>query len=537
MKQKMAGAAGIALAISLLIGIALWSRQPDYAVLFSNLSEKDGGAIVTALQQQNIPYKFSDNGGAILVPANVVHDIRLKMAAQGLPKGGLVGFELMENQKLGISQFNEHINYQRALEGELARSITALAAVNGARVHLAIPKQSAFLRDEQKPTASVVLTLHPGRVLDSAQTAGIVHLVASSVPQLNPANVTVVDQNGELLAPRNDPLRMAGLDPTQLKYVQEVENSYIKRIEQILTPIVGPGNFRAQVAADVDFDQSEQTAETYKPNPPTDAAIRSQQNAESLTNQPNAAGVPGSLTNQPPAPATAPITQPPAPNTPNGTQTGSNGQPITSKKESTVNYEVDKTVRHVKTAIGAVKRLSVAVVVNHKMEKLPDGKTKTGALSENEIKQISDLVREAVGLNKDRGDTLNVASSAFTAVDKADQADIPIWKDPEMVAMGKELAKYLLVAGLAAYIVLGIIKPLIKSLEPPKPEDEDKDEAREGEVITRDENGEPLAIEDGPRGPTFEDKLAAARALAKNEPKLVANLIKDWMNGGQEQQR
>ena len=274
-RQKIAAGAALAFAIALVVGVILWSRQPDYAVLFSNLAEKDGGAVVASLQQQNVPYKFSDNGNAILVPTNQVHDLRLRMAAQGIPKGGLVGFELMENQKLGISQFHEQVNFQRALEGELSRTISAIASVAGARVHLAIPKQTAFLRDEQKPTASVMVNLHTGRALDPTQLAGIVHLISSSVPQLTNDNVSVIDQNGNLLTKKPDPLRANGaLDASQILYTRELEEGFIERVNAILTPLFGKGNFRAQVSADVDFNVTEQTAETYRPNPSPEQAIR-----------------------------------------------------------------------------------------------------------------------------------------------------------------------------------------------------------------------------------------------------------------------
>lgn len=209
--HKLGGIVAIAMAIAVLVGVWTWSKNVEYNVLFSNISDRDGGQIVASLQQMNVPYKFSEGGGAILVPAAQVHDARLRLASQGLPKGGLVGFEIMENQKLGASQFLEQVNYQRALEGELARSIQSLQAVQAARVHLAIPKTSAFLRDEQKPTASVVLNLFPGRAIDASQVAGIVHLVASSVPQLMPTHISVIDQNGNLVSQNADNTRDHGL--------------------------------------------------------------------------------------------------------------------------------------------------------------------------------------------------------------------------------------------------------------------------------------------------------------------------------------
>lgn len=316
MGRNFLRAAGAAAVVAILLGLWLWNKPPEYGVLFSNFTDRDGGAITAELDKLNVKHKFSDNGTAILVPTDQVHDIRLKLAAQGLPKGGNVGFELMENQKLGVSQFLEQVNYQRALEGELARSIQSLAAVENARVHLALPKPSVFVRDQQKPTASVLLTLHPNRMLDPAQTAAIVHLVASSVPELLPANVTVVDQAGNLISDQNKNgnagLNAKNMDETQLKYVKDMQLQVIKQVESIIIPIVGEGNVRAEATADVDFAQIEQAAETYKPNsPPAASAIRSQQSSETNGNNGsnNPGGIPGALSNQPPGTATAPLTQ------------------------------------------------------------------------------------------------------------------------------------------------------------------------------------------------------------------------------------
>jgi flagellar M-ring protein FliF len=540
-RQKLAMGAALAVAIALLVGIFLWSRQPDYAVLFSNLEERDGGAIVTALQQQNIPYKFAPGGGAILVPATQVHDVRLKLAAQGLPRGGLVGFELMENQKLGMSQFHEQVTYQRALEGELARTIQAVAAVASARVHLAIPKQTAFLRDEQQPTASVLVNLHSGRRLEPSQVAGIVHLVASSVPRMSNDHVSIVDQNGNLLTTKQDPLRAAGLDATQLKYVEELEDSYIKRIEAILTPIVGTGNFKAQVAADVDFNQTEQTAESFSPNPPPDRqAIRSQQSSENETRDPGPQGVPGALSNQPPAPATAPITTPPAPGTPAPGTPGAAGaagaqpaQPISSSRNATTNYELDRTIQHTKMALGAVKRLSVAVVLNHRSETDPAGKTKTVPLTEQETKQITDLVREAMGFNAKRGDSLNVASSPFATVAREAPPEIPMWKDPEVQDIGKEALKYLLIVAVLAFVALGIVRPLVKTVLPPPPEEKEKGAEGEPGLAGGEEGEEGAEVSLSPEA-SYEMRVARAREIAREDPRMVASLVKEWMGANED---
>jgi flagellar M-ring protein FliF len=342
--------------LALMAGIWLWSQKVEYRVLFANFNDRDGGAIVASLQQMNVPYKYSDGGTAILVPENMVHDARLKLASQGLPKGGNVGFELMENQKLGISQFLEQVNFQRALEGELARSVQSLASVQTARVHLALPKASVFVRDQQKPTASVILSLYPGRFLDQQQVSAIVHLVASSVPELSPKAVTIVDQNGNLLSDTTKQTQTNTLDPTQLKYVQDMQQDIVKRVESIIAPIVGNGNVRAEATADVDFSRSEQASEAYKPNQTRDtAAVRSKQSSEANSATSGTSGVPGALTNQPPAPATAQIVNPAAANgaaNQNGTAATPNGAAPApaasgnSRKDETINYEVDKTVRY-----------------------------------------------------------------------------------------------------------------------------------------------------------------------------------------------
>ena len=540
-RQKLAAGAALAFGIALIVGVLLWSRQPDYSVLFSNLAEKDGGAVVASLQQQNIPYKFSENGNAILVPATQVHDLRLRLAAQGIPKGGLVGFELMETQKLGLSQFHEQVNYQRALEGELSRTMSSIASGAGARVHLAIPKQPAFLRDEQNPTASVMVNLHTGRNLDQAQIAGIVHLISSSVPNLSNDNVSVIDQDGSLLTKKPDPLRTS-LDATQIKYTRELEEGYIGRINAILTPLFGKGNFRAQVSADVDFNQTEQTAETYRPNPSPEQAIRSQQSNESQTRDQGPQGVPGALSNQPPVPATAPLTTPAVPGT-----AGADGQlPLTTSKSATINYEVDKTIQHTRKALGQIKRLSVAVAINHKEEKDKNGNIKTVPLTDDERKQVEDLVREAVGYSKDRGDTINVASSAFVVSDK-DSFETPIWKDPDNIALFKELIKYLVIAGVIAFVAFGVIRPLMKQVMPPPPEEKEDDaaaaagqaggeEGEEGEEGTDEEDAEVALSPEAAARLAYDEKLAKVHEIAKNNPRVVANLIKEWM-GSNEQQR
>ncbi len=526
---------GLILAVSAIAALAvagwMWNHAPDYKVVFSNISDRDGGAIVASLQQMGVPYKFAEGGGAILVPASQVHDVRLKLASQGLPKGGLVGFELMENQKFGTSQFLEQVNFQRALEGELARSIQSLAAVSGARVHLAMPKQSVFMREQQKPSASILVNLHAGRTLDSQQVNAITHLVSSSVPNLPPKNVTVVDQHGNLLSRIDEPNANTGLDPSQLKYVQALEQSYIQRIEAILSPIVGQENVRAQVAADIDFAQSEQTSELYKPNQnPADSTVRSQHTSESATRPGSGeGGVPGALSNQPPAPATAPVTAPPP--APNNGQPGAPGTapaaqptPPNTRKDSTINYEVDKTIQHVRKPVGGIKRLSVAVVVNYRKVTDQNGVTSAKPLTDAEKWQITDLVKEAMGFSNERGDTLNVVNSAFADMEREPIPELPLWKQPDMVELGQEIAKTLLISALILYLVLGVLRPMLKRVNPP---------SAAPLPVEQTEDSIPHVIP-APKPPQIsqhEQTLALARQLARDDPKMVANVVKQWVAG------
>lgn len=524
MQQKLLSIIALSMVAAIAVAGWTWTRTPTFSVLFANVSERDGGNIIAALQQMNAPYKFSESGGAILVPQQQVHELRMRLASQGLPKGGLVGFELMETQKLGMSQFIEQINFQRALEGELSRTIQSLAAVQGARVHLAMPKQTGFMRDEQKPSASVVLNIHPGRNLDPNQVAGIAHMVASSVPHLPAANVSVIDQDGNLLSSEKGNGRNAGLDATQLKYIQEVEASTVRRIENILAPIVGPGNSRAQVTADIDFSQAEQVAETYKPNSAQEISIRSQQVSESGGGSPAAAGVPGALSNQPPVPATAPLTSPAAPGTPGAAPAATAATAAATanaaggRRDATTNYELDKTIRHVRQPVGAIKRLSVAVVVNHRKSVGQDGKAAYKALAGKEMAQINDLVKEAMGYNKDRGDSLNVQNSPFANSDAEPVAETPIWKNPTVIGWVLEGLKYLIFAGLAAYLFFGVVKPFLRKL---------MDSASRIPVMAETE---ALAT---PNAVGYDQKVQAARDLARQEPKVVATVIKDWVGGNQ----
>ena len=521
---------GAAFAIAAVIAFWLWSSAPEYKVLYSNLSDRDGGAIIASLQQMNVPYKFSENGGAILVLAEKVPEARLMLASQGLPKGGSVGFELMDNQKFGTSQFAEQLNYQRSLEGELARSIETISTVESARVHLALPKPSLFVRDQQKPSASVILTLHRGRSIDEGQVNAMVHLISSSVPELNAKNVTVIDQGGNLLSVPNSGSR--GLDVSQLKYTQEIEQNAIRRIEAILRPIVGAANVRAQVTAEVDFAKVELTDEKYRPNQePGSAAIRSQQSSDS--NQQGSApmgGIPGALTNQPPLDPVAPIVAPAA-NAANQAQLAADGQinngPSNIRKDATINYELDRTIRHMQQDGGGVKRLSVAVVVNYRS--LPDkkGKLLSQALPPAELEQIKNLVKEAMGYNAERGDSLNVVNSQFASASTDNGPILPWWRQPENIELAKIAGKYLLLTILALYVWFAVVRPLLrKHLQPEVPDSvASVDEEHENNM----EQQAQQAADKQQQADRHQANIKHAQETAEKDPHLAAMVIRNWM--------
>lgn len=533
MVQQMGGKlfllAGIAAVIAVMTVIWMWSQQPDYRVLFSNYSDKDGGAIVASLEKMNVPYKFSDSGTAILVPAANVHQARLKLAADGLPKGGNIGFELLENQKFGVSQFVEQVNFQRALEGELERTIQAIDAVEVARIHLAIPKPSVFVRDQQKPTASVLLNLRGGRSLDAQQVSSVVHLVASSVPDLPTENVTVVDQNGNLLSDTSKKSSTNNLDPAQLKYIDDLQKSIVKRIESIITPIVGLKNVRAEASAEVDFSSLEQAAETYKPNQkPEDVTIRSMQSNESKTSngEATAGGIPGALSNQPPAPATAPITAEAGAADSAATAAETTPNPFNVQKNTTTNFEVDKTVRYVQQAMGGIKRLNVAVVVNNMPVTDKAGKVTYRPLTAAESKQINDLAMQAMGFNKERGDSLTVVNSSFAGEPTEKLAEVPMWKNPVLIEYVKDILR--LLAGVIGILMVykKILKPLFNKLTEPI-------------ALLTHNPGAMASINGGQEvieatrggGSGYDQNLGAVKQIAANNPRMVANVVAGWTNG------
>ncbi len=524
-RSKLALGVGLAGLAAVVLAMTLWSGQGDYKVLYANLSDKDGGAIIAQLSQMNVPYKHADGGAAILVPASKVHDARLKLASAGLPKGSVVGYELMDGARFGQTQFQERLTFQRGLEGELTRSITSMAAVQNARVHLALPNQNGFFREQQKPSASVMLTLHAGRTLDRAQVAGIVHLVSSSVPEMNPKAVSVLDQTGALLSGPSESTQGAGLDAQQLQYVNQIETGFAKRIFDLLEPVVGRENLRATVTADVDFSQSEATSEEFRPNQGQNASttIRSQQTTEqSGGTAALPSGIPGAASNQPPVPATAPLT---GPAQPLQAAQGAGAALSSSRRDAVTNYEVDKTVRVTRNATGTVKRLNAAVVVNSRSVTDAKGKTTQVALSAEEMEKLTALVQESIGFNKERGDSVKVINAPFKLDPAARGSELAWWKEPEMLDMLRAGAVPAGLALMAVIVFFGLIRPAAKALlAKPVPAP-----GAHLNVVSDDEllPAAPRALEP----PVPSDRLLGARALAKQNPAAVASIVRGWVSG------
>lgn len=507
--------------IAIVIVVFMWSSDSQYKLLYGNLSAEAAGQIVEVLQQEDIKYQLDKDSGEIMVPNNLLHSVRLKLAAQGLPKNDGSGFEILqESSGFGTSQFMEKARYHHALEGELARSISELDVIDSSRVHLAIPKQSVFVRDRKEPSASVLVNLKQGRGLDESQVMAIVHIVASSIPELSPQKVTVVDRNGKLLSKKELSGEMA-LSTAQFDYTKKLEEYYIERIERILIPIVGFEGVRAQVGTEVDFTVVEKTQESFNPDLP---ALRSEHtvNEESTSGGPG--GVPGALTNQPPGQATAPETNP-----------GANGEgatgPSRKHKQETFNYELDKTISHSKQAPGVLKKLTVAVVLDDKLFYEDDGTLIRTPLAPEEIVRIEGLVKDAVGFNATRGDRINVINTAFHSSQIIPPEPVgEVWEQPWFIDIAKQVVGVLLIL---LFVTLAM-RPVIKELtykEPEVEEEEVIEEEPEPIVETKEEGGlsEQQWEELGISYEEYENMLSMLQELASNDPRIVAQVIKTWV--------
>ena len=528
---KMLLAFGIAATVAIISVVLMWSMGGKYKVVFSNFNDKDGGAIVAALEQMNVPYKLADGGASILVPDDQVYQTRLRLAAMGLPRAGNVGFELLENQKFGVSQFVEQVNYQRALEGELERSIQSISGVDNARVHLAIPKSTVFIREDQKPTASVLVKLAPGRSLEQRQVSAIVHLVSSSVPNLPTAGVDIVDSSGNLLSDQGKKGEKT-LDASQMKYVDEIQRNVAKRVQSIITPILGAKNVKAEANAEIDFSSIEEANEIFKPNQDLKtAAIRSMQTYEA--NQPvggansgggTAGGIPGATSNQPAANANAPIANARAGAGPTADATPS---PVMgSDKKTLTNYEINKTVTYEQKSMGGIKRLSVAVVVNNKQEVDKDGVVTSRPLNDDEKAQISELAKKAMGFNEERGDSLSVVNTPFTDSRASDMPDLPVWKDASYLDMAKDSGKLILSILVAFLLYRKALKPMLSKWASGESVFPGRAKAALALEEDMDDAGMPV-IKKSP----YQRDIDNVQSLAKDNPKVVADVVSNWVSG------
>lgn len=507
------------LSVSIAIGVtaAFWLREPSYELLYSNLSDRDVGEVMDSLRSENTPYRL-DNG-SLMVPSEDVYAARLRLSSQGLPRGAGFGLEIIEGESsFSTSQFMENARYHHALETELGRTISNLQPVQGARVHLALPKPTVFLRKSNKPSASVFLDLFPGRVLEEPQVKSIVHLVASSIPELESSHVTVVDQRGTLLN-SPDSSDTAALSGREFAYVERVQNAYVDRIVNLLTPMIGPGRVRATVNADIDFTVREETREVYDP---AATVVRSEQVSEDTQRGGVTAGqgIPGALSNQPPVGAAADATEGAATA---AASADTAAPPTRVSVQSTRNFEVDRQLSHTKDPANSIQRLSVAVLVDNISDVDEKNKPITRPLNEDELAEIERMVQGAVGFSEARGDTISVSNVAFYEGPKIDAPEGPGFFSQPLV---KDILRQLPAIALLLVVALGVIRPIVLALSKAG-----TGVASGGQSLPSGVGGAPAAdMVEQPAAPlTFDDKVNVAKQLASNDPERVAQVVRAWV--------
>lgn len=560
---------GFAFSVAMAVAVVLWSQAPSYKLLYAGGAEQDAADVLEALDKQGVDYKVDAGSGAIMVPAGEVGPLKLKLAAEGLPRSNSLGYELLDReQSFGTSKSVEQMRFQRALEGEIARTIAHIHNVKSAKVILALPKQSVFIRKQKKPSASVLVNLYQGRSLDKNQIQSIVHLVASSVPLMEAGQVTVVDQYGRLLNSKASDSDIS-LTAKQFEYKKNIEEHLMDRIENILTPLVGANGMRTQISADVDFAVTEKTQEMFNPDLP---ALRSEQTREEKSMLSAIQGVPGALSNQPPPAGVAPqvATPPQAPAQPNTAnvpgQTGANAQPAnkqksdqstktptSARKTATRNFELDKTITHTRLATGELRRLSVAVVVDDRKMVGDDGVVRTQPYSREDINRFTDLVKQAVGFDGSRGDQVTVTNVAFKVPEAMEAVpEPPLFEQAWFVDLMKQLAA----VAVILFLVFGVLRPVMRGLIS-RTEAEQQAEALErvraeaeamGGYVAFDEKGVPYAVPAKASGAgeqpglpsdmddlllleapqSYEKRLEYVQKLVDEDPQLVAQVVKTW---------
>lgn len=549
---------GLAASVAIGFAVVLWSQQPDYRPLYGSLAGLDAKQVMDTLSVANIAYTVEPNSGALLVKADDIQRARIQLASAGVvQQDANVGFEILDkDQGLGTSQFMEATRYRRGLEGELARTISALNNVKGARVHLAIPKSSVFVRDDRKPSASILVELYAGRSLEPSQVVAIVNLVATSVPELNKSQITVVDQKGNLLSDQaeNSELTMAG---KQFDYSRRMEGMLTQRVQNILQPILGNDRYKAEVSANVDFSAVESTAESFNPDQP---ALRSEQSVnEQRSTSSGAQGVPGALSNQPPGPATAPQTTGGAaggaaaaiaPGQPlldaNGQQImdPATGQPALApypadkRVQSTKNFELDRSISHTKQQQGRLTRLSVAVVVDDQVKINPaNGETTRSPWSAEDLNRFTRLVQNAVGFDASRGDTVSVVNVPFSAERGETIPDIPFYSQPWFWDIAKQAMGVIFIL----ILVFGVLRPVLNNITNGKSKQlvgyDDELGGMGGMGGGMDELSNDRVSLGGPQSillpsPSegYDAQLNAIKSLVAEDPGRVAQVVKEWIN-------
>ncbi|MDN6319796.1 MAG: flagellar M-ring protein FliF [Marinobacter sp.] len=520
---------GLAASVALGVAVVLWAQEPNYQPVVGDLSAYNPQDVTTILESNGIDYKMDTRTGALLVPSEQVYDARLKLAAEGVTDQKTMGYELLDKDRgLGTSQFMETVSYRRGLEGELARTISSMRGVRSARVHLAIPERSVFVRDARDPTASVFLEAFAGRRPEQEQIAAIVNLVAGSIPMMNKDHVTVVDQNGNLLTgkeSRGDGERMQD----QYEYTSKLEERLTRRVASLIAPIVGEGRYRAEVSADLDFSSVEQAEELFNPE---QQAVRSERNLTEKRVAGSNGGVPGALSNQPPANATVPEQA----NTQEGDEVVATPPPVNERKESTRNYEMDRTVSYTRQELGRIKRVTVALAVDDMKVVNPD----TGAVTyepwaEQELQRLSMLVRDAVGYSASRGDSVTVMNTAF-APEQTYKFEAPgFWEQPWFWDLMKQV-----LAGLVILVlVLGLLRPTLKSLsgsgrrERGDESDRDGDSGLDG-IEGGDALRQAMSSQDDLLLPgatdSYDRHLNALKGLIAEDPARVSQVMRQWVN-------
>ncbi|HEB63246.1 MAG TPA: flagellar basal body M-ring protein FliF [Gammaproteobacteria bacterium] len=517
---------GLAASVAIGVAVVLWSQAPNYQQLYNGLSETDMVSVTAALQSSGVDFKMVHGSGTVLVPADQVQKLKLSMASQGLPAGKATGFEILDQeQSFGTSQFIEKVRYQRALEGELAKTISSMRNVQSARVHLALPKQSVFVRNRKPPTASVFVNLVSGRSLSEDQVAAIAHLVASSVPDLTNGNVSITDHKGRLLSAKKRSMGME-MNSEQFEYKHRLENYYIKRIEEIISPMVGIEGVRAQVTADLDFTVSELTEERFEPD---QMAIRSEQITERRTQGANGiGGVPGALTNQPPEEAVLVDGE--------AGVVGAGGEAKNSTSNSSRravrNYELNKKISHIRNPTGTVQRLSVAVLVNERSSTNEEGVVESQPLTENEIANITTLVKETIGFDEARGDRVSVVNASFYVPEVGVVPEAGLMDNPMLITFSKQFLGWLMVL----ILIFAVLRPVLRSLAekgaaaPPVADVAAlPDGSNDGGAVGQLEN-RSVAVQEEPSPNALDNRMVAAKAIVDQDPKRVAQVVKEWIS-------